>query len=303
MTPGHQRHTAPLSFGGGPPPKPGATPPQTPCCLHLFSGDASRPDGIAAYLREAGWDTRDVDIVNASSDPQGSAAHDLSSDALWTELFESVAAGAFRCVFMGTPCETFSRARTGPPGPRPLRTAQSPYGLPRGSLTEREFEQVRLGTYFALQSCRMAQAAIRAGVPWGLENPEPMGNPVSLFALPEFQDLAESRDVRVSDFDQCHLGAGSKKPTRVLSWGLDLRALEGRRPHPPHSAGVGREAGGEGVWGGPPPPTDRQGLIGGIQNQGGGSIPGEHEPGPGSRHRNLVPLGDTGSVTSGSLGS
>ena len=216
-----------------PSPKPGATPPQTPCCLHLFSGDASRPDGIAAYLREAEWDTRDVDIVNASSDPQGSAAHDLSSDALWTELFESVAAGAFRCVFMGTPCETFSRARTGPPGPRPLRTAQSPYGLPRGSLTEREFEQVRLGTYFALQSCRMAQAAIRAGVPWGLENPEPMGNPVSLFALPEFQDLAESRDVRVSDFDQCHLGAGSKKPTRVLSWGLDLRALEGRCPHPP----------------------------------------------------------------------
>eukprot|EP00969_Alexandrium_andersonii_P176449 7802546-Alexandrium_andersonii.AAC.1 len=50
---------------------------------------------------------------------------------------------------MGAPCETFSRARTGPPGPRPLRGVDHPQG--------------------AAQPCR-----VRAGPPWHvLRPPEP----------------------------------------------------------------------------------------------------------------------------------
>eukprot|EP00969_Alexandrium_andersonii_P366541 15468750-Alexandrium_andersonii.AAC.1 len=64
---------------------------------------------------------------------------------------------------MGTPCETFSRARTGPPGPRPLRSTEHLYGLPKDQLSPEEFEQVRLGTYFALQSIRLADACVRIG--------------------------------------------------------------------------------------------------------------------------------------------
>eukprot|EP00969_Alexandrium_andersonii_P053985 2375494-Alexandrium_andersonii.AAC.1 len=65
---------------------------------------------------------------------------------------------------MGTPCETFSRARVGPPGPRPLRSPEHIYGFPKSELYPREQEQVRLGTYFALQSARAANVARKSGV-------------------------------------------------------------------------------------------------------------------------------------------
>eukprot|EP00969_Alexandrium_andersonii_P227990 10068197-Alexandrium_andersonii.AAC.1 len=60
---------------------------------------------------------------------------------------------------MGTPCETFSRARVGPPGPRALRSPEHIYRLPKSELPPQEQEQVRLGTYFALQSARAACVA------------------------------------------------------------------------------------------------------------------------------------------------
>eukprot|EP00969_Alexandrium_andersonii_P213612 9433003-Alexandrium_andersonii.AAC.1 len=65
---------------------------------------------------------------------------------------------------MGTPCETYSRARVGPPGPRPLRSARHIYGLPKSEITPAEQEQVRLGTYFALQSAKAATVAHRHSV-------------------------------------------------------------------------------------------------------------------------------------------
>eukprot|EP00969_Alexandrium_andersonii_P034105 1491568-Alexandrium_andersonii.AAC.1 len=40
-------------------------------------------------------------------------------DSVWSELSQRGASGVYDFVFMGTPCETFSRARAGPPGPRP----------------------------------------------------------------------------------------------------------------------------------------------------------------------------------------
>eukprot|EP00969_Alexandrium_andersonii_P144444 6387642-Alexandrium_andersonii.AAC.1 len=64
---------------------------------------------------------------------------------------------------MGAPCETFSRARTGPPGPRALRDPDHLYGLPKDCLTPGEYEQVRLGAYFALQSIQLATKRVRLG--------------------------------------------------------------------------------------------------------------------------------------------
>eukprot|EP00969_Alexandrium_andersonii_P170253 7527961-Alexandrium_andersonii.AAC.1 len=75
---------------------------------------------------------------------------------------------------MGAPRETFSRARTGPPGPRPLRDVGHLYGLPKERLSPAEYEQVRLGTYFALQSLQLATACVDLGVGSAIENPEPL---------------------------------------------------------------------------------------------------------------------------------
>eukprot|EP00969_Alexandrium_andersonii_P216233 9550894-Alexandrium_andersonii.AAC.1 len=65
---------------------------------------------------------------------------------------------------MGTPCETFSRARVGPPGPRPLRSPEHIYGLPKSELHPHEQEQVWLGAYFAMQPARAANVARESGV-------------------------------------------------------------------------------------------------------------------------------------------
>eukprot|EP00969_Alexandrium_andersonii_P081600 3596925-Alexandrium_andersonii.AAC.1 len=66
--------------------------------------------------------------------------------------------GALRLCITGAPCETFSRARAGPPGLRPLRGSEHLYGLPKDRLSPEGYEQVRLGTYFALQSIQLATA-------------------------------------------------------------------------------------------------------------------------------------------------
>ena len=111
-----------------------------------------------------GWDCVDIDIVNADPAP-GAPEQDLKKLSLWDEVSADLADGLYDAIVMGTPCETASRARTGPPGPRPLRSASHIYGLPRDQLTEAEHEQVKWGTFFALKSAELARQASALQVP------------------------------------------------------------------------------------------------------------------------------------------
>jgi len=78
----------------------------------------------------------------------------------------------------------------------------------------------------------MARLANELGIPWLIENPSPAGNPVSLFNLPEWKQLAETPGVTVTDFHQCPMGAETSKPTRIISKGLNLTSLLGSCTHP-----------------------------------------------------------------------
>ncbi len=73
--------------------------------------------------------------------------------------------------------------------------------------------------------------AYNLGIPWGIENPDPSGNPVSFFNLEEWAALASMPGVRHLDFHQCHLGSETAKPTRVLYFNLDLSSLSGSCTH------------------------------------------------------------------------
>ena len=192
-----------------------------------------RPDGVRALLAPLGWDCSDFDIVNVGIFPELPAStHDLSRDDTWDQIFADLRKGEYSAVLAGTPCETASIARTGPPGPRPLRSPEHIYGLPRDQLTEEEYQQVRLGTYFALKTHELMQLCLQLGIPWVIENPDPSGNPVSLFNLPEWRQLAALPGVSAWDFHQCPMGAETAKPTRMLAWRVDLRGLLGRCTHP-----------------------------------------------------------------------
>ena len=196
--------------------------------LHLFSGPMLREDGLRAQLHLVGWDCSDHDIVNVQMEGESAGDHDLSLMSLWDQLHRDLGKGEYDAVVMGTLCETASKARTGPPGPRPLRSAEHIYGLPRSQLSQAEHEQVKLGTFFAIKSAEIASRATCLGIPWIIENPDPAGNPVSLFNLPEWKSLSGLPEVHHLDLHQCHLGAETAKPIRLLFHKLDLSALKGQ---------------------------------------------------------------------------
>jgi hypothetical protein len=73
-----------------------------------------------------------------------------------------------------------------------FRSVDYPYGLPKGILTPRQVEQVRLGTYFAFQSANFLREAHGRGVGFAIETPEPRQGVVSVFTLPELVALSNS---------------------------------------------------------------------------------------------------------------
>ena len=133
---------------------------------------------------------------------------------------------------MGTPCTTFSVARQGPPGPVALRTMEYLYGKPSSELSQSDSASVQQGNYFAFKSANMAWTCIEHGVGFAIENPEPWPDAPSLFKLPEFVDLQSDSHVETVNFDQCMLGAETRKPTRVIFSGIDLSNIRSRCNHP-----------------------------------------------------------------------
>ena len=221
----------PSASGAGPSSLPPRQKQHAPTVLHLFSCPSKREDGIRAHLNTLGWDCSDADIINVTEEGADPDTQDLSRDPLWERIHLDLDAGQYAAVILGTPCETASRARTGPPGPRPLRSTEHIYGLPKAQLSPEENQQVRLGTYFALRSAALATRCHQLQIPWLIENPDPKGNPVSLFNLPEWQALADLPEVQTLDFHQCLVGAETAKPTRLLFFRLQLDALRGRCNH------------------------------------------------------------------------
>ena len=148
--------------------------------VYVFSGLDGRVDGLAAYLSKLGVPCVDLDIVSYRQG-EVKSSHDLSSDSLWEALRVELEGGRILALWSGTPCSTFSKGRGHGAGPRPLRSIQHIYGLPKSELRDSEFQQVREGTYLAFKTCELAQAAHRRGVCFGIENPEPWPGYVSLY--------------------------------------------------------------------------------------------------------------------------
>jgi len=148
-------------------------------------------------LREFGWSSVDVDIVNVNSD----LPMDLAADHTWDKYTSTLP--EFDFVFMGVDCKTFSRARQNPNGPPPLRSLEYPYGLPNSQLSQPDAAKLRLGNYFALQSAKLASRCLASGVGFAIENPEPWDpRAPSIWLLEEFKELALDPRVQVADFDQ-----------------------------------------------------------------------------------------------------
>ena len=243
--------------------------------LHLFSGPASRDDGLAAALRGHGWNCIDFDSVNSVDD-------DLANDEVWERIFEAIRRGLIQFVWMGPPCTSFSPARRHQPGPRAVRDAANPRGLPRQHLTQAEVEQVRLANYFVVQCGRAAVLAHECKVGFAIENPTPWNDPrcASMFDFQEIAGLRELPGVEFLDFDQCTMGAGSAKPTRIVYCGIQISGWSRQCDHRPryHWCEYKDASGhpvGEWQWGAHPKMVRSRGLDGSWASKAAAAYPSD----------------------------
>ena len=144
----------------------------------------------------------------------------------------------------GPPCETFTAARQlDGEGPKPLRSATHPHGLP--GLNHKEWRQVGIGDklmHFLVDI--LVHLALAGGCGF-LEHPQhpKWANPettTSIWKLRPLKLLARLQCTTVVSFDQCTCGAVARKPTTLILVRMaDVRAQllaqgnAGRCNHPP----------------------------------------------------------------------
>ena len=158
---------------------------------------------------------------------------------------DRIAAGQIIGAGGGPPCETYSAARMQQGGPRPLRHADFPHGLP--TLSAHEWNQVMVGTrllHFLLDQLLLLA---RCGGFGFCEHPQfPVWllsrAPPSIWVHPAVRALRLLRCCGITSLDQCIFGAPALKPTTILHLRLPEfrnRVLRtGRMGRCPHGAGA-----------------------------------------------------------------
>ena len=147
------------------------------------------------------------------------ARSDLSteSNAQWwrDRLYSGIILG----VGGGPSCETWTAARLQEGGPKVVRTADQPWGLP--ALSKRRWRQVAVGTRLLTFLVSMLVDAAKLGCCGFLEHPAfPVWamhkGPSSIWSLSIVRRLARLRCFGLTTVDQCVFGLSAKKPTTFL---------------------------------------------------------------------------------------
>ena len=180
---------------------------EQPTALILFSG-RPRPGDLHRQLVHLGW-------VVCSVDTAAPLGTDLLDDNVWEKIISDVRLGLFDCVWVATPCGTFSPLRERPPGPRPLRTVDHIQGKPKSELEPFRTQMVKEANILASRSATVCITQADRGKPFGLENPDHEEGKPSLWLMPSIKKILDREDVHEVNFDQCRTGLDTVKPT---SW-------------------------------------------------------------------------------------
>ena len=166
-----------------------------------------------------------LDLKTECVDVKRSAKHDLSLPKVRQSYLDRIAAKEFDAILLSPPCATFSRAAWANfRGPRPVRSYDSPRGLP--TLTPAERDQAILGNIFADFGYEVAAlVADGAATFLAMEQPEDLGalasgpheglRPASMWQWPQLADLLR-KGLRTVAFHQASFGTPYAKPTRLL---------------------------------------------------------------------------------------
>ena len=218
--------------------------------LYLFAGPARRTS-IKAVLERFSKQFASVCEVECEEwDICRGEEFDLLREDAQRSLLKRIEAGEFCAILMSPPCASWSRAPWANPwGPRPLRTALYPWGLPW--LEGWRMEKVAKSNSMIRFCIRIIEMVAKMPlVKFLLEHPENLGatrsrpswhiRPASIWELPEIQALV-SGEVFTQAFHQCQFGAVSPKPTRIITSLPRLRHIG--YPQWPNLDGKGRYLG------------------------------------------------------------
>ena len=136
-------------------------------------------------------------------------SHDLVAAGAQRRILGWIESNRCIAVWLGTPCNTFSRVRDRRPGPPPLRSDSEPCGL--SSLGGGDLVKVRMANRLANWSARVLETCLRLQRPAVLENPASS----RLWLLPSMRRLVNK--LGVSIVDQCSYGTPWRKRTGLLS--------------------------------------------------------------------------------------
>lgn len=184
--------------------------------LELFSGCGEFSRRLRARAAEHGvgvfeWDFR------------WSAEHDLMRTSVQRQVAGWIGSGLIACVWLGTPCTSFSRAQQFWRGAFPLRTSSEPAGCPHvKDMPAHTQELVRNGNVLAAFSCRVFRQCCQLGIPVALENPASS----LLWRMPQMLSLLRREDVSLVQTDYCQFSVPWRKRTKFMYAHVDLACVE-----------------------------------------------------------------------------
>ncbi len=135
-----------------------------------------------------------------------------------------ISAGLVWGFHLGTPCNSFSIARSGGFHPA-LRSSALPAGLP--GLSAADQNRVDLGNLLAKFSASLLELGRRLGIPCTLENPQSS----RLWLLPSMVRLGLRAGCSVAVFHFCMFGTPWRKATRLFGFHVNLSILEEYQCH------------------------------------------------------------------------
>eukprot|EP00438_Fugacium_kawagutii_P028256 Skav200691 [mRNA] locus=scaffold6391:1205:6504:+ [translate_table: standard] len=145
--------------------------------------------------------------------------YDLTRRSNQRKILNWMEKGYIRAGHLGTPCNSFSRARDRPGGPPPLRSDGCPLGLP--NLREADQTKVRIGNSLMYFSCMVLRLALMLHIAVSMENP----GRSRLWICPSVKKLLSRRFTSLVDVTFCAFGTPWKKPTKIFGVHLDLSHL------------------------------------------------------------------------------
>ena len=178
--------------------------------LELFSGCGHFSRAVRRRLKKV-W-CAEVDIIHG---PQ----FDMTLPRYQRHIIEMIRSGRVGFVWLGTPCNSWSRARRNDGrGPGPLRDDhQYLLGLPH--LSEKDQLKVRVGNTLMRFTAKIFRMCLEFNIPVALENPHTS----RLWLTPSIQYLLRHRHTEHAYTDFCQDGMPFRKRTRLLWANVDLR--------------------------------------------------------------------------------